>query len=182
VHVTAVPPRGGAAPRARSEDVVEALIDCHTRLRKITTLAGELATRFNTSTEEVADVVAKVHCYFTVALPLHEEDEERSLFPRLVAHAPELAAVIAGLRTDHDAHARHVGALLELCLVLKTAPERWLELRDALGTEARAVAEAFGVHLDAEECHLFPRVKPALQAEELSCIREEMRARRAGLP
>lgn len=180
--MTLVPRKTGAPPHPRSEDVPDVLVDCHLRMRQVTTLAVELAARPSPLLEEVREVASKVHRYFTVALPLHEEDEETSLFPRLLARAPELAATISTLREDHQAHDLRVGALVAVCLELKTSPQRSQELRGALGTAAQALAETWSTHLAAEERELFPAVSTALSAEDRSAIREEMRARRAHLP
>jgi hemerythrin-like domain-containing protein len=158
------------------------LVDCHLRMRQFTALAAELAARPGATQDEVREVAGKVHRYFTVALPLHEEDEEASLFPRLLERAPELASTIAALREDHAAHARRVGALVAVCLELQTRPERSDSLREELAAAAQALADAWKLHLTAEERDLFPAVRTALNDEERAAIREEMRARRARLP
>ncbi len=178
--MTLVPPECGALAHRRSEDVPDVLVDCHLRLRQMTALAAKLATHPSAPPEEVREVTGKVHRYFTVALPLHEEDEETSLFPRLLARAPELAPTIAALREDHAAHALRVSALLDVCLALRASPERASRLGGALGAAAQALGDAFTVHLAAEERDLFPAVT-ALSAEERAAIREEMQARRAHL-
>jgi hemerythrin-like domain-containing protein len=164
------------------EEVPEVLIDCHLRLRQVTTLTAELAAREAAPADEVRAVATRVQRYFTVALPLHEADEEQSLFPRLAARAPELASTIAGLRTDHDVHAARVGALLALCEELQSRPARMTTLRTELAAAARALEEAWRDHLATEEATLFPAVATALSAEDRAAIREEMRARRAHLP
>jgi len=179
--VTLVPLQTGA-PLPRSEDVPDVLVDCHQRMRQFTALAAELAARPDTPPNEVREVAGKVHRYFTVALPLHEEDEERSLFPRLLAGAPELTEAIAALREDHIAHAERVGALLAVCRELEAAPERSGALREVLASAAQALAETWRVHLTAEERDIFPAVRTVLSAAERASIREEMRERRAGLP
>jgi len=158
------------------------LVDCHQRMRQFTALAAELAAHPEAPPEEVREVAAKVHRYFTVALPLHEEDEERSLFPRLLALAPELAPAIAALREDHVAHAERVGTLLEVCRQLAAAPERSVALRARLASAAEALADTWRVHLLVEERDIFPAVRTVLSAAERSAIREEMRKRRADLP
>jgi len=176
------PVQAGAPPHPRSEDVPDVLVDCHSRMRQVTTLAAELAARSDAPLEEVREVAAKVHRYFTVALPLHEEDEETSLFPRLLARAPQHAATVAALRQDHEAHALRVKRLLAVCLGLKASKDRSPELLGELAAAARALAEAWSVHLTAEERDLFPAVRTVLNAEERAAIQEEMRARRAQLP
>ena len=179
--MTLVPLQFGAS-KPRSEDVPDVLVDCHQRMRQFTTLAAELAARPSVPPEEVREVAAQIHRYFTVALPLHEEDEERSLFPRLLARARELAPTIASLREDHAAHAERVAALLSVCGELKSAPERADALRGALGRAAQALADAWSLHLTAEEQDVFPAVRTVLSAEDRDAIRREMKERRARLP
>lgn len=166
----------------RSDDPIDLLLDCHQRLRLFTTLAVQLAAQPAAHPAEVRDVAGKVHRYFTVALPLHEEDEERSLFPRLLARVPALAATVARLHEDHEAHAVRVGALVALCQELNTWPERFGVLRADLNEAAWALEEIWRVHLTLEETEIFPALRSALTAEERSAIRDEMRARRAQLP
>jgi hemerythrin-like domain-containing protein len=180
--VTLVPLQTGASPSPRSEDVPDVLVDCHQRMRQFTALAAELAARPLAPPDEVREVTARVHRYFTVALPLHEEDEEASLFPRLLQRAPELGPKIASLRGDHAAHADRVGRLLAICEQLQGAPERSDALRTALGHAAEALAEAWRIHLTVEEEDIFPSVRTALSAEDRKSIREEMKERRARLP
>src|ERR1700729_1385785 len=110
-------------------------------MRQFTALAAELAARQGPGDDEVREVAGRVHRYFTVALPLHEEDEESSLFPRLLARAPQLTGAISSLRQDHEAHARQVAALLAVCEALKTRPERADELKGELAAAAQALGE-----------------------------------------
>jgi hemerythrin-like domain-containing protein len=180
--VTLVPLKSGGPLPPRSEDVPDALVDCHLRMRQFTSLAAELAARPGVPEDEVREVAGKVHRYFTVALPLHEEDEETSLFPRLLARAPQLAGAISALQKDHEAHARQVGALLAVCQELTARPERAEQLKGELAAAAQALAETWKHHLTAEERDIFPSVTTALDAGDRAAIREEMRARRARLP
>jgi hemerythrin-like domain-containing protein len=170
------------ASASRSEEVPDVLLDCHQRLRQFTALAAELATRPTTPPDEVREVAAKVQRYLTVALPLHEEDEETSLFPRLLVRAPELRPKIASLREDHTAQGDRVRRLLAVCEELQRTPQRVHALREALGRAAEALAETWRVHLAAEEQDIFPSVRTALSAEDRESIRKEMQERRARLP
>lgn len=179
--MTLVPLQSGA-PTPRSENIPDVLVDCHQRMRRFTALAAELAARSSAPPEEVREVAAQIHRYFTVALPLHEEDEERSLFPRLLARARELAPIIASLREDHAAHAERVAALLAVCGELETAPGRADALRGALSHAAQALADAWSLHLTAEERDLFPAARTVLSEEDRDAIRLEMKERRARLP
>jgi len=161
--------------------VPEALLDCHRRLRKVTALAVALGQGPAAPAEEVRAVAAQVHKYFTVALPLHEEDEDRSLFPRLLEAAPEIAATIALLRADHQRQEPPVAALVALCGQLRGRPELASQLAGALAAAADAVVASWQDHLAIEERELFPAAS-RLPAAARTAIVEEMRARRAHLP
>jgi hemerythrin-like domain-containing protein len=180
--MTLVPLQTGAPRSPRSEDVPEVFLDCHQRMRQFTALAADLAARPTATADDVREVAAKVHRYFTIALPLHEEDEEASLFPRLLGHAPELGPRIASLREDHAAHASWVASLLAICEQLQAAPERAEALRASLARTAQALADAWRTHLAAEEQEIFPAVRTVLSAKDKADIREEMKERRARLP
>jgi iron-sulfur cluster repair protein YtfE (RIC family) len=169
-------------PKVRSDELPETLLDCHLRLRQVTAAAGALAAKTSAPVDEVQEAATKVHRYFTVALPLHEEDEERSLFPRLLARVPALAPTIARLREGHGAHSARVGAVVALCRELQTWPERFPTLRSELASAATALTESWEAHLSLEEADLFPPVIAGLTAGDREAIRDEMRARRANLP
>jgi len=59
------------------------LLACHVCIRAFTALAGRLASADPAPDAEVAAAAQRVHRYHFVALPLHQEDEERSIAPRL---------------------------------------------------------------------------------------------------
>ncbi|MGO8969377.1 MAG: hemerythrin domain-containing protein [Myxococcaceae bacterium] len=161
-----------------SEDVLEVLLDCHQRLRQVTALAAGLTS----ASDAVGTVAAKVLRYFTVALPLHEEDEEGSLFPRLLEQAPELAPTLAALRADHQLQTEQVEVLVALCQQVQSWPERTGHLVGALAAAGLALQKAWQGHLDSEERDVFPAARRVLSSEARAAIRGEMRARRARLP
>ena len=157
-------------------------MDCHARLRQLTGLAAELGAPRGATAEAVREVAAKIHRYLTVSLPLHEEDEEASLFPRLLRYAPELAPTLAALRADHQAQAQRVAPLVSLCQRVQHSPEQAAALAGTLAAAAQALAEAFQTHLVTEERDVFPAVRRVLSDGARAEIREEMRARRSRLP
>ena len=46
---------------ARNDEVPEALVDCHRRMRQVVTLASDLAVRNEAPDGEVREVAKKVH-------------------------------------------------------------------------------------------------------------------------
>jgi hypothetical protein len=168
--------RGNPAPSG----VVGGLLECHARIRTFTAIGARLAAS-TAAAGEVAEAAARVERYFRVALPLHVDDEELSIEPRLRA-APVGRDVLDALSAMTEEHAS-IEALLARML------PRWAALaRDpielpALAAElARDTAELdrlFQSHLEREERVVFPAVREHLAAEE-AIIRAEMVARRAG--
>ncbi len=156
-------------------------MDCHHRLRKVTALAVALGQGPAAPAEAVRDVAAKLHKYFAVALPLHEEDEDRSLFPRLLEAAPELAPTIALLRVDHHRQGPPVAALVALCVQVQGQPQLASQLGGALAAAAEAVLASWQDHLAIEEREVFPAAR-RLSSAARTAIAEEMRARRTHLP
>ena len=115
---------------------------CHDRLRYFSELATLLASRLDASAEDVSDAARRLRTYFTVALPLHEADEELSLAPRLLASSNG-ASVAEALGLMNEQHGLlHV--VLEVHLALEeTTIFPWLEAlplpeRDGMLDEIRA--------------------------------------------
>src|SRR5512135_3141885 len=87
-----------------AEDPFAWLADCHERIRRFSSLAVSLSRApAETPAAELADAAASIVRYFTVALPLHEQDEEASLAPRLENRPLSDAArtALASLAPDH---------------------------------------------------------------------------------
>src|SRR5208337_402945 len=62
---------------------VEILLGCHTRIRHFIQLSRTLAGAEGVAPREIAEAATAIFRYFKAALPLHEADENESLFPRL---------------------------------------------------------------------------------------------------
>ena len=162
-------------------DVIDALVDCHLRMRQCTRRAAELDSQPEPGPETTREVAAKIHRYFTVALPLHEEDEEGSLFPRLLERMPQLRQRLAAFRRDHEALNDGVAGIVAASLEVKSGPGDAAAV-GRLASAARALEDVWQSHLSAEEGELFPAARQALSAEDRAAIRQEMDARRARLP
>ena len=64
------------------------LQDCHARIRHFTQLSRTLAEARAASQTQVAEAAEAIFRYFKYALPLHEADENETLYPRLHDVAP----------------------------------------------------------------------------------------------
>ncbi|MCM5682563.1 hemerythrin domain-containing protein [Schlegelella sp. S2-27] len=170
---------GFSSPAASFEQPFEMLAACHDRvrrsLRRLQRLAGYL--REHGSDEPARQAATDVLRYFDIAAPHHHEDEERHLFPVLLAHgsAPLRAAV---QRLQHD-HAE-----------MSTA---WAALRPALQRIADGTAgglapddegrighfvSLYGDHLRIEDEEVYPAAKEHLDTPGLAQIGAEMAQRR----
>jgi iron-sulfur cluster repair protein YtfE (RIC family) len=167
------------APAAQG-DVVDALLDCHTRIRDFLALAGRVAGAAGAPADEVRDAAARVHRYFTVALPLHAEDEERSVLPRLSGLDPEVDRELAAMHREHAEHDEPLSRLLAACAALVERPAALPEVAGALLAAQRDLARHFEAHLAREERTIFPALRVRLPPGEQAAILAEIRARRAG--
>ena len=176
VHTIGSRPRDDAASAG---DPGTALRACHDRIRRFLTTAGRVASIEPASAADIGEAAAAVARYFREALPLHEQDEEASIAPRLRDDA-----LTAELRAEHDVMHAATAALIEACERIARAADplaaRALHRRDLVCALA-ALAPAMIAHLAAEEARLLPAVD-ALPAAERAAIAAEMRARRGGAP
>ncbi len=186
-----------AAAPLREETVREALEGCHARIRHFTEMACRLAHAHDADAEQVQRAAREVHRYFTVALPLHEADENQSLHPRMIAALgasadttqdsdnPETALLrrLGGPAADamveqHESIDQLVERLVPLCTILSSRPDKLEEVSEELHEISAALREIFTAHLQLEEATVFPAMETFLSADQLSTIRQEMRDRR----
>lgn len=75
-------------PTAPTTDLVALLMDCHARIRHFAKLAHRIGVDLEATPANRSEACLAVERYFTEALPLHVQDEEESILPRL---GPEAA-------------------------------------------------------------------------------------------
>jgi iron-sulfur cluster repair protein YtfE (RIC family) len=166
---------------SESQDVAELLLACHQKIRHFSGVATKLAHGHGATEPEIAQAAASLHRYFSVALPLHEADENLSLHPRLRRAVPagELAGPAADAMLDqHMAIDELVERLIPLWVLLKSAPGRLPELSAEMCALSKRLNEVFDAHLKLEEETIFPALTRYLNESELSEIVREMQARR----
>lgn len=160
-----------------SEGIVDLLLACHTRIRGFIAIAIAIGERTDASDEDVIDASARVQRYFSEALPLHVEDEEEGVFPRLHGRSAALDAALDRMLEEHDRHAAPLRRLRDLCALLRTSP-RDAQARTALAVVARELSTELDPHLQAEERVVFPAIEALLTIDEQQAIARELRARR----
>ena len=164
-----------------SQDVTELLLGCHQKIRHFSQVSVRLAHAHGTSQAEVQRAADGLLRYFTVALPLHEADENLSIHPRIrkVAPPPELAGPAADAMVDqHLAIDELVERLIPLWTMVRSAPDKLPELSGEMCGLAKRLQELFDAHLKLEEETIFPALQKYLPQSELDAIVQEMQARR----
>ena len=175
---------------------------CHRRIRHFAALADKLAQRGASAqaegraasgklaqqgasaqaegraapAAELADAAAAVHRYFTVALPLHHEDEERTILPRLRGDA-SLTEPFARMREQHVELDARLTKLVPLWARLAREPHGAPAMKDELAHATEGFAAFLEAHLLLEEETILPALD-ALAPSTQDEILREMRGRR----
>ncbi|MBX3204850.1 MAG: hemerythrin domain-containing protein [Labilithrix sp.] len=125
--------------------------------------------------EHDIETASDVCAFFARQVRRHEEDEERSLFPRLesAGASAELRALLARLTEDHRKH-ESLHARLEEAVSGRFEGDVWSEL----SLVAASLTEAYRAHLEEEERELLPAAKALLATDALDAMSAEMAARR----
>jgi hemerythrin-like domain-containing protein len=122
--------------------------------------------------EDSIEVISSVIAYFERSVNRHEEDEERSLFPRLLV-LESIAPTITRLRQEHDLHRREVDELREAI-----ARDGGDEIAQAMPQLVESLRVSYDRHIACEEREVFPAARRFLQPSALQAILTEMEARR----
>lgn len=162
--------------RRAAADLLGALLECHARIRSFSALAVKVADRPDLPAAETAETCARVARYFAEALPLHVQDEEASIQPRLQGRSRVLDDVLAEMHAQHQAHEAPLRRLVALCALLPTTAD--VAVRSTFREVAYALDEQLQQHLRHEETLLFPAFPAELSAAEEHAIMAELRARR----
>jgi hemerythrin-like domain-containing protein len=163
--------------RSHPEDLVGLFLECHQRIRTFARLAEDVGRRHDLAGAEVIDTCRRCERYFTEALPLHVEDEEKSLLPRLTDAGPELEDALAAMRVQHLEHVPLLHALLESLRAVQGDPGV-AHQRQRLEAGARHLVQEFEKHLTLEEQVIFPAVRARIPGDVQDIVIQELRARR----
>jgi iron-sulfur cluster repair protein YtfE (RIC family) len=155
-------------------DPLEKLASAHRRLEEslndLARAARALADprRRTEAIEGICSVIA----YFERSVTRHEEDEERSLFPRLLV-LEVTAPTIARLRQEHVMHGRAVDELR--AVIARDGGEG---VAVAMPQLVAALRTAYDRHIACEEREVFPAARRFLQPSAMQSILAEMESRR----
>jgi hypothetical protein len=157
------------------------LLGCHQRIRHFTGMAVCLADNPAAPAAEVCAAAEAIVGYFTIALPLHEADEDESILTRLRHAVPAGDIVAKSAETMVNQH-RAIDELLQTILPLwqtvESRPVELIELAPELKRLTNRLRLHLAAHLAMEEDVIFPALEKLLSAGERQAIEVEMHTRR----
>ena len=160
---------------------LDMLQGCHARIRHFMQLTCTLAEAEGVPHTEITEAAAAIFRYFSQALPLHEADENESLFPRFRDALPQGGLVreaAENMVEQHRAIDELSAELLSLCAALRRRPEHLPTLTRRLHYVTAALDQIFAAHLQLEECVVFPAIPQLLTPAQINQIYSEMQHRR----
>jgi hemerythrin-like domain-containing protein len=131
-------------------------------LREIARMAGAATER-----PDFASLRAMIYYIDTFPEKLHHPKEDQHLFARLLARAPQAAALVERLRDEHVESARRVRELEHALLALE---QTWPEGAQAFQGAVEAYADFHWQHMHREEHELLPLAERALTAADWAAI------------
>ena len=164
-----------------SEAALEMLVGCHERIRHFSSMSRKLAHAQDADADQIRSAAEAAYRYFTVALPLHEADENESLHPRLKRAVPagDLAGPAADAMVDqHNAIDELLERLLPLLKLLERNPGKQPELAGEMCAITSRLDDLFREHLELEEKVVFPAIGKNLNETDRQSLVAEMQARR----
>lgn len=167
-----------AAPAAGVDQPFELLAACHDRVRRSLDLLRRLVDHVEQHgpDEQAASAARDVLRYFSVAAPLHHEDEERHLLPLLVAsEQAQLVEAAEQMAADHQTF-RALWA--ELAAGLQAIGDGQLPDLPRLRREAESFAALHDSHLALEDKLVFPAAASLAGPAARQAMSEDMAARR----
>jgi hemerythrin-like domain-containing protein len=169
-----------ASPAAGFDQPFEMLQACHERVQRMLGLMRRLRLHVQTQgvDERARQAARDVMRYFDQAAPAHHEDEERHVFPRLLA-AGECVEAVQRLQREHremaEAWPQVRGLLQELA---QGRDARFTPDEEALMQHYESL---YDWHVAAENELVYPAAQTRVDAQALTAMGREM-AKRRGLP
>jgi hemerythrin-like domain-containing protein len=170
------------SPSVGPEEPFELLEACHERvhrsLKLLKNMQGYLLTTGHDAS--AANAANDVLRYFSLAAPLHHQDEELHVFPPLLAlQDDELASVVHQLTAEHRAmELAWVSASEVLRAIATHAYGPWKPLDSAQVESLRNFASLYEQHIAWEESQIYPRGRQTLSQDQLHDMSKDMVRRR----
>ncbi len=157
------------------------LLGCHQRIRHFTGMAVRIADSPAAPSDEIRAATEAIVRYFTIALPVHEADENESISPRLRHAVPAsdlVAKAVETMVSQHQAIDELLESLVPLWQTVQSQPAELIELAPELKRLTNRLRLHMAAHLAMEEDVIFPALEKLLSAGERQAIETEMHARR----
>jgi hemerythrin-like domain-containing protein len=169
-----------ATPVSDQEDAIALLLGCHDRIRHFTEVADRLNRNQQSPPAERQETARAVLQYYEIALPLHEADENESVYPRLRKALPpgELAAANQTMIDQHTEIDDLIAQLLPLWRAIGGDPVQQESLSVELTERVQRLKQLWCSHLSLEEEMVIPAMRRFLSQQDLGAIAAEMRSRR----
>jgi hemerythrin-like domain-containing protein len=170
---------GFSSPAAGFDQPMAMLHACHDRVRRSLQLLQRLCERVADGRidDAVRDAARDVLRYFDQAAPHHHEDEERHVFPRVLAAGPDPALRTAVLQLQQD-HLQMAARWARLRGPLAALADGQTGPHGELLEAADHFRDIYEDHLRTEDTLVFPRAASLLDVHAEHTIGEEMAARR----
>jgi hemerythrin-like domain-containing protein len=173
---------GHRAPGAGFEAPFDMLGACHERVERMLRLLAKLQHRVRVRgwDDGVASAARDVMRYFDVAAPLHHEDEERHVFPPLLAgDDAALRQVVQRLQQDHRTmETAWVAARAALACVAQAPPPGWAHFSPKEEATLDGFTRLYDRHLHEEDGLVYPVAQARLSAVDLRAMSADMMQRR----
>lgn len=173
---------GHRAPAAGFEAPFDMLDACHERVERMLKLLARLQQRLLVYgwDDSVAQAARDIMRYFDQAAPLHHEDEERHVFPPLLAAGdPVLVPMVLKLQADHREMERSwVAVRGVLAPLTEPPPPGWTGIKPAQAEVLGHFAGLYRHHLNDEDGLIYPASRQQLSADALQAMSADMMRRR----
>jgi hemerythrin-like domain-containing protein len=182
VPLTQITLPGHRAPGAGFEAPFEMLDACHERVERMLRLLDRLQQHLvHTGWDaNAAQAATDVMRYFDQAAPLHHEDEERHVFPPLLASGdPVLCTIVRRLQQDHlDMAQGWARARTVLATLTQPPAPGWRGLTPDESAALNGFAALYQQHLKDEDGVVYPAARAQLSTEALQAMSADMMRRR----
>lgn len=175
---------GHSAPGVGFEAPFEMLDACHERVERMLRLLGKIRdhVKAHGPDPQARDAARDVMRYFDQAGPHHHEDEERHVFPPLLAQRdPAVLAVVIRLKQDHREMAVMWALARAALMALVDAGEGWPGFSAEDEQRFDAYDALYRRHLLDENEVVYPAARSVVRGEALQAMGAEMMGRRGVL-
>lgn len=164
-------------PDADIDDPMDLLNACHDKVRRFCELLDRLSQHVTQhgSDAQARDAAAAISHYFTIAAPLHHEDEDLDLYPALAQMDASLADVAQALSQEHAALNAQWA---QVSAWLAGVQQGQHGAGQPVPGVAAEFAQAYRAHAQAEEQHLYPHAERLPQATRRALAQAMVRRRR----